>query len=455
MSPRYHTAFAMSDGLGFVGSSGHDSWNAHAEEEDEAEMKSVIRDFRNALGIFFLLSISITPSQSQFESLTIGIAIQQLVGAGHELIDHGSREIDEDLILAGNIAISVANALESTYRRQLDNTFGEINDASDELFDELRILLQAAERPLEHAERIVIASGVVASRLPMASKMPAVISTNSELVDLEYGHFELAIFGINLDFGELTVESTYRIKNLEIVDRISSFIRLSGTVDTEKMTPSNGRFYRSIPLEVIFVKDRWFWQDEIVEFTVSLTAVSWQNVQARVIYNQDVSERTNPQTVTRTGRHGRVSRSASYSVSYVPVDGRKIDPSTFQITSWRVHSECSSSRTYHNLVRNEETGIVVHVHQKEEGGLWKECGTSLTFKVDTYQTTIRSKSYSTEWQQYYLWKSLTYPEQAEFIRLELKLANGSTLEFNQDLSPVSFLRLVNAKSTRTVVLKQR
>lgn len=418
-------------------------------------MKSVMHDFRNALGIFFLLSISITPSQSQIEPVTVAVAIQQLAGAGHELIDHGSREVDESLIQAGNIAISVANALESTYLRQLDKTFDEVDDTSDELLDELRILLQAAKRPLEHADRIVIASGVVASRLPMASKMPAVTSAKSELVDLNDGHFELGIFGINLDFGELTVEPASLIANLEVVDRISTFIRLSGTVDTQKATLSNGRFYRSIPLKIGFVKDRWFWQDEIFEFTVSLTAVSWQNVQARVIYNQDVSERINQETITQSGRHGRVSRSASYKVEYIPVSGRRIDPSTFRITRWSAHSECSSPRTYYNVIKKDETGVVVRVRQKEEGGFWKECGTSLAFEVDTYQTEIRSKSYPTDWQEYRLWKSLTYPEKSEFVRLELMLANGATLEFNQDLSPVSFLRLVNAKSIRTVALKQR
>ena len=389
---------------------------------------------------------------SLIEALTVGEVIDKIREAGHELISHGNDALNDNLITAGNVAISAANALAAAYNDQLEKTFAEIESTNDQLSDELRRLIKAIEQPLDQAHGIVNSSGAVISKLPLADALPVITLTKAPLVDLKNGNFELELHGFNLEHGELEVISN--LKNVKVSKRISTKVFLSGKLGNVEIP--NDQFYVRIPLQLIFRQEKgWFRSDDEMTFTASITAVSWSDVQARVTYNDKITERIYNSYQQISGSHGRVARRHSYRADFTPESPAKIDPESFKVTKWREHTECAYRETYYDVEEVSQQRIRIQVRGKEEGGLWKECGTRLRYKFRTFVEETRFVSITSDWQDYDMFFSLTYPDGSDFVSLELKLGDGSILTFSEDVSPVGFMELVDSEEIRRVALRKK
>ena len=166
------------------------------------------------------------------------------------------------------------------------------------------------------------------------------------------------------------------------------------------------------------------------------TIVAIWPVQVRITYKYE-------KELQVSGSHPRVSRRHSYRVGYKAPAGIEIDPNFFRIISWRPHSECQDRNTGYNIEREDSQEIRVFVYGKEEGGLFKDCGTKLTIAFRTIEEL------TTKWQSYDISHPLSYPDGADFVRLDLKLGIGSELTFTEENNHHGSLKLEIDKEAST------
>jgi len=403
---------------------------------------------------FAMLVSSASISSADISGLTIGSLIDQAREAGEELISQGQLAINDNLITAGQVAVFAANALAAAYEDQLDKTFAEIEATNDQLSDELRRLIEATETPFDSASDIVNSSGAVVARLPLASEVPAITDAVSNLVDREDGVFELNLSSFNLEFGELRLSGNGT--ELQLTERLSTSIRITGSIiDDPDALLVDGFFYRH-PIRISFVNDGGWWSsDEQLDFTYSITSVDWSEVQSRVTYNSQVVDRIYSDEMTAAGSHPRVGRRHQYQVDVVPTSPNKIDPTSFRITRWSPHSECQSRNTGYTIQEISEQRIRIFVYGKEEGGYDRDCGTELSYVYRTFQELLNLVSITTEWEPYDPTQAIGYPDQSDFLNLELRTEDGTILTFSEDSNAIGFLELVDAEEINQVRLRQQ
>jgi len=381
-------------------------------------MNRLIR-INTLIAVLFLGSLSPNLQVSaQVEGVTIGALIDQAKGAASDLIAHGQAAANDVILNAGNTLQATANGLAIAYESQLETTLESLEGVRERSFREFDEAIRDADVSIDNVGKIVNAAGSVVSSLPAAKRFPVVTDVEFPLISEGRRPGNITLSGFNLELWDVSIDSDSL--QLEISTHISTRMVLR-VLDVEE----NSEFWGLHQANILF-KEKTALLNLLggrkeLEFTVSGISVDWSKLQARLTYRQTVSEKTYSDPIVRSKRQPRVDHRWAHRVDFIPVAPAKVDVDSFK-ASWWEHDECSNAQTFYTLESIDSVrGVRVLMQGKEQGGLWRDCGATLSYTIRTFVEKRSVTQKQTNWQDIALSTLFEYPEDnASFRSLQIK-----------------------------------
>lgn len=370
------------------------------------------------LSLIFFLFVAV----SNAHALTIGMLIEQGKQAANDLIVQGQNSANDVLINAGNTILATVNGMAVAYEDQLEKTVDSLSEERKLIFRDMEELFADLDNRLDRVDDISNAAGTVVSSVPGAKKLPVITKVDFPTLHARESQI-IKLKGFNLELWEFELKSsTLEIENTETKTSTELAFRVKDISD-------NNNWVNPHSIDVVFKVKQGiiFKKKKDMDFIVSGASIDWGMLQAGIKYKERSRKKVYAKNlVKRSKSHPRNDRSWSYRVDYVPTSPYRVDTTSFN-ASWWEHKECSNGNTFYTLESIDEVqGVRVSMQGREESGIDKDCGASLTYTVKIFKYENENITKITEWSDINPDKLISYPDaNTELVSIVVRDKNSN------------------------------